>query len=231
MQGSDGKGRRDITWFWLNRIKSVCFVEFDNEREADAARTDLYDLTWPETSHSPGRLQISFTSRDVANRTVAEEPVGGVRDPVSARLGHIPGVGGLPGVGGIQDGGGMRGWGSLAEASAAARGGRGGGARDMPVGARLGPIGGVAGFGVTGGEMGPGPRGGGRGWGSLAAGPRDGGGMRDHGMERVRDGLDRMRGGPMAARETGRAEPPRGARDAAAPVRDRRGRRVIEEDG
>jgi hypothetical protein len=213
LQGTDGKGRRDITWFWLNRIKSVCFVEFDNEREADAARADLYDLTWPETSHSPGRLQISFTSRDVANRTVAEEPVGGIRDPVSARLGHIPGVGGLPGVGGMQDGGGMRGWGSLAEASAAARGGRSGGARDMPVGARLGPIGGVAGFGVAGGDMGP--RGGGRGWGSLAAGPRDGGGMRDHGMERMR--------GPMAIRDAGRAvEAPRSAREAAAPVRNRR---------
>lgn len=205
LQGSDGKGRRDITWFWLNRIKSLCFVEFDNEREADAARADLYDLTWPETSHSPGRLEISFTSRDVANRTVAEEPVGAL----SSRLGHIPGVGGLPGVGGMHDGGGMRGWGSLADASAAARGdrgGRGSGARGMPVNARLGPLGGVAGFGNTGAEIGAGSRGAGRGWGSLAAGPRERSGIGDRGLERV--------GGPAGARDGA----VRGAREAAAPV-------------
>lgn len=195
LQGAEGQGRRDITWFWLNRIKSVCFVEFDHDREAVAARTELYDLTWPPTSHTPGRLKITFTTRDAANKTVAEEPVGVTRerDPVSARLGQIPGVGGLPGrdVGG----GGMRGWGSLAEASAAARGG--GGARGgMGVGARLGavgPIGGIAGFGIAGGadamrsarggyEMG----GAGRGWGSLAAGGS--GPPQRGGMERGRSG-------------------------------------------
>ena len=178
LQGSEGKGRRDITWFWLNRNKSVCFAEFEHEREADAARTDLYDLTWPPTSFAPGRLNICFTTREVANRTVAEEPVGVVRDPVSARLGHIPGVAGLPGVGGI--GGAGRGWGSLAEASAAARGG--GGGRSVPGGARVGPIGGVAGFGIAGGvdamrSTGGGYEargGGGRGWGSLAAAPAAG---------------------------------------------------------
>jgi len=208
LQGADGKGRRDITWFWLNRIKSVCFVEFEHEREADAARTDLYDLTWPESSHTPGRLKVTFTTRDFANRTVAEEPVGVVRDPVSARLGHIPGVGGLPGAGG--GGGGMRGWGSLADASAAARGG--GGARN--VGSRLGavgPIGGVAGFGIAGGpdsmrsaragyDMGPGGGGGGsgRGWGSLAAAgggppPQRGGGGADSRMG-APSGVDRDSG-------------------------------------
>jgi len=210
LQGADGKGRRDITWFWLNRIKSVCFVEFEHEREADAARTELYDLTWPSTSFSPGRLNISFTTREAANRTVAEEPVGLTRDPVSARLGHIPGVGGLPGVGGS---GGMRGWGSLSDASTAVRGGGGGRNSNMTVGSRLGgPVGGVAGFGVTGGgESMRGPRGGagydgggvggGRGWGSLAAGtPRGGGfgggrGMNaqagDRGDDRGRDASSR----------------------------------------
>ena len=159
----------------------MCFAEFDSERDAVAARTDLYDLTWPPTSHSPGRLKISFTSRDVANKTVAEEPVGAVRDPVSARLGHIPGVAGLPG----RDVGGIRGWGSLADATAA----RGGGARQMELGSRLGPIGGVAGFGIAGGvealRSGRGgfERGGagmgagaGRGWGSLAGAASRGGG-------------------------------------------------------
>ena len=185
LQGSEGKGRRDITWLWLNRIKSVCFVEFDHEREAVAARIELYDLKWPERSHTPGRLQITFTTREDANRTVAEEPVGTIRDPISARLGHIPGVGGLPPR---DTGGGMRGWGSLSDVSAGPRGG--GGGRGM--GARLGSIGGVSGFGTSSSRSSFEPGGGGggaaaaaaagRGWGSLAAAgagpsPRGGAGM------------------------------------------------------
>ena len=221
LQGADGKGRRDITWFWLNRNKSVCFAEFQHEREADAARSELYDLTWPPTSFSPGRLSISFTTREVANRTVAEEPVGVVRDPVSARLGHIPGVAGLPGVGvgGGGGGGGMRGWGSLADASAAARGG--GGARNVPpVGARVGPIGGVAGFGIAGRadamrSAGGGFETGGRGWGSLAAaapagsGPGRGGGG---GMGDREDARNSGRGAPGAYESPRYAAPVRGLR-------------------
>ena len=93
--------------------------------QAEAARTELYDRTWPDTSHAPGRLDISFTTRREADRIVAAEPVGVVRDPISARLGCIPGVAGLRARGErtaiVEEGGGMRGFGSLAVPTGGAR--------------------------------------------------------------------------------------------------------------
>ena len=93
--------------------------------QAEAARTELYDRTWPDTSHAPGRLDISFTTRREADGIVAAEPVGVVRDPISARLGCIPGVAGLRARGErtaiVEEGGGMRGFGSLAVPTGGAR--------------------------------------------------------------------------------------------------------------
>ncbi|EKX52997.1 hypothetical protein GUITHDRAFT_161134 [Guillardia theta CCMP2712] len=83
------QGNREITWFWLNRIKSLCFAEFETEEDAAAVRSEFYDVFWPANSHTPGRLQISFTTRDDAEKIVEKEPSGSI----SSRLGRIPGGG------------------------------------------------------------------------------------------------------------------------------------------
>ncbi|KAJ1492224.1 hypothetical protein T484DRAFT_1771765 [Baffinella frigidus] len=54
-----------ITWLWLNRIKSVCLVEFKTEAQAADLREHLWDTQWPEKVGL--HLQLSFVSRQEAD--------------------------------------------------------------------------------------------------------------------------------------------------------------------
>lgn len=42
----------------MGRIKSICFVEFQNEDEASKARSETYDVQWP--LNTGGRVKSSF---------------------------------------------------------------------------------------------------------------------------------------------------------------------------
>jgi hypothetical protein len=59
----------EVTWFWINRIKSLAFAEFRTEKEADATRRALYDLqvrTSSLTRREPAtvrRAVAAFTCR------------------------------------------------------------------------------------------------------------------------------------------------------------------------
>mmetsp|Transcript_38208 Transcript_38208/g.93904 ORF Transcript_38208/g.93904 Transcript_38208/m.93904 type:complete len:429 (-) Transcript_38208:171-1457(-) len=74
-----------IKWFWLNRIKSVCFVEYPSEEEASHARTEIYDVQWP--SNSGGRVKASFCTKEEADAFVEKEPSA---KSLGARLGAFP---------------------------------------------------------------------------------------------------------------------------------------------
>jgi apoptotic chromatin condensation inducer in the nucleus len=45
-------------YFWINSVKSHCFVAFENEEGAKAARDALDNSTWPQSN--PKQLKVSF---------------------------------------------------------------------------------------------------------------------------------------------------------------------------
>lgn len=57
----------EVTWFWINRIKSLAFAEFRTEKEADATRRALYDLqvlATPLNAAHQNNMQTSFCRSD-----------------------------------------------------------------------------------------------------------------------------------------------------------------------
>ena len=49
--------------FWINKIKSHCFVTFENQDEAVKAREGLHGSRWPPSN--PWQLIVDFSSKDV----------------------------------------------------------------------------------------------------------------------------------------------------------------------
>lgn len=49
-------------YFWINSVKSHCYVAFENESDARTARDALDNLTWPQSN--PKQLKAEFSSMD-----------------------------------------------------------------------------------------------------------------------------------------------------------------------
>ena len=75
-----------VVWFWINRIKSMCFVEFQSEGEADATRNALYDLQWPP--RTGGKLVLDFVTKQSAEEEIESMPA---QQSIGARLGPTAG--------------------------------------------------------------------------------------------------------------------------------------------
>jgi apoptotic chromatin condensation inducer in the nucleus len=68
----------EVTWFWINRIKSLAFAEFRSDREADATRRALYDLQARRPSPFPRRSHqqpLSLRACHASMRCSIESPV------------------------------------------------------------------------------------------------------------------------------------------------------------
>ncbi|XP_076749793.1 apoptotic chromatin condensation inducer acinus isoform X1 [Xylocopa sonorina] len=48
--------------FWMDRIKSKCFVEYSNEDQAFETRQALHGISWPVSN--PKRLQVEYATKD-----------------------------------------------------------------------------------------------------------------------------------------------------------------------
>ena len=62
----------EVTWFWINRIKSLAYAEFGSESEADATRRALYDLQVP--APRAARSSHAAQSRALPLRTARTSP-------------------------------------------------------------------------------------------------------------------------------------------------------------
>ncbi len=49
-------------FFWINSVKSHCYVAFENEKSAHLARDGLHNTIWPQSN--PKQLQVEFASMD-----------------------------------------------------------------------------------------------------------------------------------------------------------------------
>jgi len=58
--GKSGKMLEDK--FWIDKIKSKCYVTYETEQEAIAARESLHGLRWPEAN--PKTLLVDFANRE-----------------------------------------------------------------------------------------------------------------------------------------------------------------------
>jgi apoptotic chromatin condensation inducer in the nucleus len=52
----------ESTYFWLNPIKSICYVAYESESDAERARQALNNLTWPASN--PKQLNVDFSDMD-----------------------------------------------------------------------------------------------------------------------------------------------------------------------
>ncbi|KAI5705261.1 hypothetical protein M8J75_013402 [Diaphorina citri] len=48
--------------FWINAIKSKCYVEYENEEQAEETRHALHEVRWPVTNDKV--LKVEFTTKD-----------------------------------------------------------------------------------------------------------------------------------------------------------------------
>lgn len=49
-------------YFWINSVKSFCYVAYDSEAEAEKARLALHSMQWP--SSNPKQLAVDYSSMD-----------------------------------------------------------------------------------------------------------------------------------------------------------------------
>uniref|UniRef100_A0A1E1WU44 RRM domain-containing protein n=2 Tax=Pectinophora gossypiella TaxID=13191 RepID=A0A1E1WU44_PECGO len=62
--------------FWIDRIKSKCFVQYDNEDQAVETRHALHGVTWPVSN--PKTLQVDFSSEEAFEKARSSEEAEGV---------------------------------------------------------------------------------------------------------------------------------------------------------
>lgn len=55
-------GKADPHYFWINSVKSHCFVAFETEQEAELAQKGLHQITWPQSN--PKKLYVEMASMD-----------------------------------------------------------------------------------------------------------------------------------------------------------------------
>lgn len=49
-------------YFWIDAVKSHCYVAYETEAEAESARLALHNVTWPASN--PKQLSVEFSSMD-----------------------------------------------------------------------------------------------------------------------------------------------------------------------
>ncbi|KAI5632828.1 RNSP1-SAP18 binding (RSB) motif domain-containing protein [Phthorimaea operculella] len=64
-------GRIAENGFWIDRIKSKCFVEYENEDQAVETRHALHGVTWPVSN--PKTLQVDFSTREAFDKAKLNE--------------------------------------------------------------------------------------------------------------------------------------------------------------
>ncbi|KAH9640919.1 hypothetical protein HF086_015614 [Spodoptera exigua] len=77
-------GRIVENGFWIDRIKSKCFVEYETEDQAVETRHALHGVTWPVSN--PKTLQVDFSTQEAFEKAKSNEETDAT--PVSA----IPGT-------------------------------------------------------------------------------------------------------------------------------------------
>ncbi|XP_033227111.1 apoptotic chromatin condensation inducer in the nucleus isoform X2 [Belonocnema kinseyi] len=68
--------------FWMDRIKSKCFVEYSNEDQAFETRQALHGISWPTSN--PKKLQVEYASKEdmqLARDTCTDQPVSRKAEP------------------------------------------------------------------------------------------------------------------------------------------------------
>eukprot|EP00727_Mastigamoeba_balamuthi_P006302 m51a1_g2292 putative sap dna-binding domain-containing protein (336) ;mRNA; r:414010-415263 len=56
----------EITFFWINDIKSFCYVTYATEGQAQAALSELNGKVWPE--HNKSALSVTFSTEEAAHK-------------------------------------------------------------------------------------------------------------------------------------------------------------------
>eukprot|EP01102_Stenamoeba_stenopodia_P004492 TRINITY_DN14789_c0_g1_i1.p1 TRINITY_DN14789_c0_g1~~TRINITY_DN14789_c0_g1_i1.p1 ORF type:complete len:428 (+),score=134.95 TRINITY_DN14789_c0_g1_i1:89-1372(+) len=74
----EGKGRK-IVDFWMNDIKTHCYVTFSSEEQAAQLREEIYGLVWPEDNPDAKPLHADFVPSDALHRAKN----GGLLEPVT----------------------------------------------------------------------------------------------------------------------------------------------------
>ncbi|XP_038216477.1 apoptotic chromatin condensation inducer in the nucleus-like [Zerene cesonia] len=77
-------GRITENGFWIDRIKSKCFVIYENEDQAVETRHALHGVTWPVSN--PKTLQVDFSTQEEFDKAKANE------DTDNAKASTIPGT-------------------------------------------------------------------------------------------------------------------------------------------
>lgn len=49
-------------YFWIDSVKSHCYVAYESQSEAEQARQALHNITWPTSN--PKQLSVDFSSMD-----------------------------------------------------------------------------------------------------------------------------------------------------------------------
>uniref|UniRef100_A0A2A4JEB9 RRM domain-containing protein n=1 Tax=Heliothis virescens TaxID=7102 RepID=A0A2A4JEB9_HELVI len=77
-------GRITENGFWIDRIKSKCFVQYETEDQAVETRHALHGVTWPVSN--PKTLQVDFSTQEAFDKAKVNE------DADSAPVSTIPGT-------------------------------------------------------------------------------------------------------------------------------------------
>ncbi|XP_045519791.1 apoptotic chromatin condensation inducer in the nucleus-like [Pieris brassicae] len=77
-------GRIIENGFWIDKIKSKCFVIYENEEQAVETRHALHGVTWPVSN--PKSLQVDFSTQEDFDKAKANE------DKNNAQASTIPGT-------------------------------------------------------------------------------------------------------------------------------------------
>ncbi|CAG4968448.1 unnamed protein product [Colias eurytheme] len=77
-------GRISENGFWIDKIKSKCFVIYENEDQAVETRHALHGVTWPVSN--PKTLQVDFSTQEEFDKAKANE------DTDNAKASTIPGT-------------------------------------------------------------------------------------------------------------------------------------------
>ncbi|XP_053738483.1 apoptotic chromatin condensation inducer in the nucleus [Synchiropus splendidus] len=74
--------------FWIDKIKSHCFVTYSNPEEAVATRAALHGVKWPQSN--PKFLSVDFCQQDELD--FHKNPQKAVADPEAQSRGRVPGL-------------------------------------------------------------------------------------------------------------------------------------------
>ncbi|XP_026324416.1 uncharacterized protein LOC113233504 [Hyposmocoma kahamanoa] len=70
-------GRIVDSGFWIDRIKSKCFVKYENEDQAVETRHALHGVTWPVSN--PKTLQVDFSTQEAFDKAMQNEDTDGTQ--------------------------------------------------------------------------------------------------------------------------------------------------------